>query len=162
MIELVLHDSAEVVVEVVVFRRLARNQFVQAKIGESLYRFHEQVMSRLQLLDSLAPRRFAGIGHRRKILLAAQSVAPALGSAQNGSIPGGYMQNQLPDAVRLLDGMSRGGFGIHVGQNLQQRVAVPGISFEGTAELVSQTGGFGHTNLLKTLSFRGAQATRNL
>src|SRR5271167_3847281 len=111
MIELVLHDPAEAVIEIVVLRRLARSSFPEPGIRESRYSIYQLVVSGLQLLDSLAPRCRTGVGHGREILLVAQPCGLAPATSQHSAIPCGDVQNQLPDAMGILNRTSRGCLG---------------------------------------------------
>jgi hypothetical protein len=47
------------------------------------------------------------------------------------------MQNQFPNAVRVLYGMSRSHRSIDTLQNFDDRIAMPGLSIKGTAYLIS-------------------------
>ena len=76
MIKLVLHDAAEHVKEVVVVLGLARNLFLQARVGKGGDRLDEFVVSLLGGFDRLAPGGFAGVFDRREILLVASASPP--------------------------------------------------------------------------------------
>jgi hypothetical protein len=54
------------------------------------------------------------------------------------------VQHQLPDAVSVLDGTCGGLCGSDAVENFKQRVAMPGVSVKGAAELIGYTDGFGH------------------
>jgi hypothetical protein len=57
------------------------------------------------------------------------------------------MEQKLPDAVSVFNGVGGRGFGVHVSQYLEHGIAVPGTSLKGAAELVSEAERFSHGKL---------------
>jgi len=153
VVELVLDDAAEQVEEVVMGLILARDLFLQARIGERSNRLHQLVMRMLRVFDCLLPRSFAGIFYRRKVLCVARLYCPASDPLHSHTIPGGNVKNEFPDAVRILDRMCGCTLGIDAFEDFDDRVAVPGLSIKSTADLVSKSGSFGHSAPFAVLGF---------
>jgi hypothetical protein len=89
------------------------------------------------VLDCAAPGGFARVFYRREILLITQLHCLTASARQNRSVPCRNMQNQFPNAVRVLYGMSRSHRSIDTLQNFDDRIAMPGFSIKGTAYLIS-------------------------
>jgi hypothetical protein len=94
-------------------------------------------MSTPGVIDRPAPCGFTCILHRRKILFITQLHSGAASALENRSIPCGNVQNQFPDAVRVLYGVNSGRRGVDALQNFADRIAVPRFSVESAAYLVS-------------------------
>src|SRR5579864_6513848 len=108
----------------------------------------------LCVFDRLVPSGFADVPYGREVLFVDQLYSHATDARQNRTIPGGNVQNEFPDAVRVRYGMGFGHLGIDALEQFKKRVAMPGLSIKGTAYLVGKTGGFGHAALLEVYVFK--------
>src|SRR5437763_204503 len=149
MIELVLHNPAEHIEIIVVALGLAWNLFVQAGVGKGSDRFDELIVSILRKLNRLTPSCFAGVFHWRKVLLIAEGYGCATSAAADSIIPGSNVQKKFPDGVSVFDRTGSRGLGVHVSKKFTKRIAMPGVSFECTANLVSEADSFSHGELHK-------------
>ena len=105
VVKLVLGDALEHETDVV---GLARNLFGEPLVGQPLDGHHQLPMSFLHMIDGLLPFRRTFVLDRREILFIPELESlPQHDSAVYGIIPGGDVQNELPDAMNVLDGMHR-------------------------------------------------------
>ncbi len=152
MIQLVLNDSGKHVEKRVVLRRLALDLLLQSGVRKGLYHLHQLFVRLSQVRHCLTPGRFAGVRYWREVLPGGKADHRPLGSAPHGIVPGGDVKDQFPDGVRTLNGPGSGGCRFYASQNLQNRIAMPGVTLESPADLISKTGAFGHGNLQAALS----------
>src|SRR5580698_9456422 len=153
MVELMLHDTADVIEKIVITLRLARNSFLQPRIGEGCYRFYQLAVSMFGVLNRRAPRRLTGVLYRRKILFILRLRGSASDARKDRGVPGSNVQRELPDAVRVFDGMCRCHLCIDAIEDFEKRIAVPGLSIKGTAYLVGKARSFRHTMFLLITGF---------
>src|ERR1700722_1202172 len=106
MIELVLHNATEHIEMIVVSLRLAGHRVEQLRIRKSRYRVDERVVFLFNVVHTLSPGGFTGIADRREILFITELDGRPPGSAQHRVVPRGNVEQQFPDAVSALDGMS--------------------------------------------------------
>src|ERR1700693_3925182 len=128
MIKLMLHDSAEHVIKVVIVLGLAGNLVPQTRVRKSGNGLDELAVSLLQMTQSAPPRGWTGIFHWRKILLLDELDGCPTDASQDGIIPSGDMQDKLPNAVRILDWPGSGNGGSHTSQQFPDGISMPGIS----------------------------------
>ena len=155
MINLMLHDTAEHVVKVVIIFGLAGNLVLQARVRKSGNRLDELAVSLLKMAQSLPPGSWTGVFYWREILFLRELDGYTPNAPTNGIIPGGDMQDELPDSVRVLDWPGRSGRGVDVSQQFEHGITVPGVALEGAADLVSETSSFGHERLLERFRVQG-------
>src|SRR5690349_21846595 len=144
VVELVLHDAAEHVKKIVILLGLARNLVLQTRVGKGGDRLDELVVSMFRGLDGLPPCSSADIFHRWEVLRVAKLDGLPTGSSADGIVPGCDMQQKFPDAVSTWDRLSRSGFCAHVGKKFENGIAVPGVAFEGAANLIGEADRFSH------------------
>src|SRR4029079_14454332 len=100
------------------------------------YRLNQFIMSLLQVIHGSAPRGFALVENGRKIFFVAQVYRLPSSASPDGIIPCRNMQDQFPDAVSILQRMSRRHLSVDSGQNLLDRIAMPGFSVIRAPDLV--------------------------
>src|SRR5438876_4272778 len=147
MIKLMLHDSAEHVIKIVIVLGLAGDLVLQTRVRKSGDGFNQLVVSLLEMAEGLTPGSWAGVSHRWKILLLGEFDGCATDAPKDGTIPGGDMQDQFPNAVGIFDWPGSSGGGGHASQQFLDGIAMPSIALESTANLVCETSGFGHESL---------------
>jgi hypothetical protein len=94
-------------------------------------------MNLVKMGQSLTPGGWAGVLYRGKILLLGKFDGCATDAPIDGIIPSGDMQNQLPNAVGISNRSGSSGCGGHPREQLLHGIAVPGVPFESTPNLVS-------------------------
>src|SRR5258705_13262263 len=86
MIKLMLHDSAEHVIKVVIVLGLAGNRVVQTGVRKIGNRLNQFGVSLLEMAEGLTPGGWAGVFYRRKILLLGELDGGATDAAPDGVI----------------------------------------------------------------------------
>src|SRR6266404_1852079 len=150
MIELVLRHALKHVVVVVPVRLvfLSRDLLRQAFVREGFHGLDQFVVNLLCAFESAAPGSLASVHDRREVLLIGKIHGLAGETAANRTIPRCDVQNQFPDAVSVFEGTCGSLRGSDTVENFKQRVAMPGVSMKGAAELIGDAGGFGHGGFL--------------
>ena len=122
---------------------LAGNPSAQTGLGQRRNRLHQRIVRPLGLSNGLAPGGFGGFGNNWEIRLAGELDFLTCDPAEGCTIPRSNVKHELPDAVSIGHRPGCGRAGVYVLQQLDQSGPVPGVAFEGTAELVGDEGGFG-------------------
>jgi hypothetical protein len=86
----------------------------------------------------------AGVFDGREIFFIAWSARGSGSAAEYGTVPGGNMQNEFPNAVSVGDRLASGLGGGDSAKELKHGVTVPGFAFKGAADLVGETSSFRH------------------
>ena len=133
MIKLMLHDSAEHVIKIVIVLGLAGDLILQTGVRKSGDGFHQLIVSLLEMAEGLTPSGGSGVFHGREILLLGQLDGCPTDAATDGIVPSGDMQDKLPNAVGIFNWPGRSGCGRHTREQLPDGIAVPGIAIQASA-----------------------------
>src|SRR4029078_11509019 len=101
MVELVLHDSTEQVIEVLVGLFFPGHLLLQTGFRKRCHGLNQFMVFLFDGLDITTPCGIASVLNWRKVLGITELHGVALGSADRRAIPGGNMQQQLPDTMRV-------------------------------------------------------------
>src|ERR1700674_2714179 len=87
MIKLMLHDSAEHVIKIVIIFGLAGNLILEARVGKTGNRFGQFVVSLLKVAQCSPPGGWARVLHERKILLVCKFDGCATDAPGDSTVP---------------------------------------------------------------------------
>ena len=139
VVKLVLRDAVQQMVEIVF---LAGDAIAKAGLGQGRNRLHQRIVRALGVSNGLAPCGFGRFGNNREIRVAGELDSFAGDAAEGCAIPRGYVKHELPDAVNRGHRLGCSARSIHILQKFEEGWTVPGISCEGTAQLVGNQDGF--------------------
>lgn len=143
VVELVLGDALQHEIEIVA---LTGDAVAQARLGQGRNDFDQSIVSAHGLSYGFAPCGFCRFWNGREIIRTFRLTPFSGQPADGGVVPGGDVQNKLPDAVNVWNWFGSGGRGVDILQQIEHCGAVPGIAVKGAAKLFGLESGLGSSD----------------